>query len=193
MIKVNEKKFISDLNNIYIKTLNESFKNNFENLKLFKKIIKNSKNKHDIYCAANGGSNSIISHFSVDMIKLNKIKIKSFNEPAMLSAFTNDYTQEFSTSKMVDLFCKKNDILIIISSSGESKNLLNAANIALKKKLKLITFTGFKKDNSLSRISPLNIWVNSKSYNIVENIHQIMLTTIVDLFYGDIYYKSNLS
>ncbi len=190
-----DSKDFSFLNNnfeLYKKIINNSYYNNFEKLITFKNLIINSNKKNKIFCAANGGSNTIITHFSVDMLKLNKLHVSAFNDPALITAFTNDYSQELSTKKMVEYFCKKNDLLIIISSSGESLNLINAARFAKKKNIKLVTFTGFKKNNTLSKISPFNIWVDSKSYNMVENIHQIMLTSVIDLIYGDIYYPSNL-
>ena len=76
---------------------------------------------------------------------------------------------------------KKNDYLILISSSGESKNIINAAKYARKKKLFLITFSGMKKNNSLSSLGNLNFWINSKKYNTIENSHQILLTLAVDI------------
>ena len=192
MTKNSDYIFLNNNFKIYQKTINDSFLGNYEKLISFKNMLINSKKKNNIFCAANGGSNTIISHFSVDMLKLNKIHVSAFNDPALITAFTNDYSQELSTKKMVEYHCKKNDLLIIISSSGESMNLINAARYAKKNDINVVTFTGFKKNNKLSKVSPFNIWVDSFSYNIVENIHQIMLTSIIDLIYGDIYYKSNL-
>jgi len=70
-------------------------------------------------------------------------------------------------------------MVILISSSGESKNMVKAAKF-VKKRIPLITFTGFKKNNSLSKIGDINFWVNSKKYNHVENVHQIFLLSLVD-------------
>ena len=83
-------------------------------------------------------------------------------------------------------------MLILVSSSGESKNMVNAAKYFKKKKYgKLITYTGHKYKNRLSKIGDINFWVNSKSYNLVENIHQFLLLSIVDLIIGEVEYKSN--
>ena len=192
MINNKDFNFLNNNLELFQKTLNKSFHNNLKKLITLKRLIIKSKKKNKIFCAANGGSNSIISHFSVDMLKLNKIHVDSFNDPALITAFTNDYSQEFAVKKMVEYHCKKNDLLLIISSSGESINLINAALYAKKNSINLVTLTGFKKNNKLSKISDLNIWVDSVSYNLVENIHQIMLTSVSDLIYGDIYYPSNL-
>ena len=81
------------------------------------------------------------------------------------------------------MYGDKGDVLILISSSGNSINVVNAYKKAYKLKFRNIcTFTGFKKNSSLSRISKNNIWVDSKNYNQVENLHQICLLSIVDLF-----------
>ena len=77
------------------------------------------------------------------------------------------------------IYSKKSDVLILISSSGNSKNMINAANFA-KNKLTPITFTGFKKDNKLNGRGKINFWVDSLNYNHIENIHQIILLTICD-------------
>ena len=70
--------------------------------------------------------------------------------------------------------------MILISSSGESENVINAAKFCKKNKIKLITFTGFNKNNRLKKIGDLNFWVNSKKYNFVENTHQTWLLSVVD-------------
>ena len=60
--------------------------------------------------------------------------------------------------------------------------MINAAITAKKKKFnKIITLTGFNKNNKLKKLGDLNLWVNSKEYNIVENTHQIWLLMIVDM------------
>ena len=75
----------------------------------------------------------------------------------------------------------KKDILILISSSGKSKNMINACKAAKKKNFKIITLTGNKKNNPLSKLGNINLWVDSNVYNHVENIHQIWLLSICDL------------
>ena len=81
----------------------------------------------------------------------------------------------------------KGDLVILISVSGESKNLINAAKYCIKNKIKLITLTGRIKNNSLHRLNrnSNNIFVDSKSYNTVEICHHIILLTIVDCIIGN--------
>jgi D-sedoheptulose 7-phosphate isomerase len=82
-------------------------------------------------------------------------------------------------------------LIIFLSCSGNSKNLLNAAKFCKKNKIKFITFTGRNYNNSLRRINSkgLNIWVNSNAYNLIESIHFVYLASIVDALIGKINYK----
>ena len=93
--------------------------------------------------------------------------------------------------KALDYHLDKNDLVIIISSSGNSQNLVTAAKSIRRKKNKLVTLTGFSKTNKLSKYSSLSLWVDSKAYNIVENTHQLWLTLVCDLIIGKIEYKSS--
>jgi D-sedoheptulose 7-phosphate isomerase len=77
-------------------------------------------------------------------------------------------------------YAEKKDVVVLISSSGQSKNILNAAKYCSKKKIKLITFTGFKKNNPIKKIGNLNFWVNSSKYNIIEMTHHIWILMAVD-------------
>ena len=79
----------------------------------------------------------------------------------------------------------------MISASGNSQNMINAANFAKNKINKIITFTGNDKDNRLSKLGDINFWVNSKSYNLIENTHQALLLSIVDLIIGKSEYPPN--
>ena len=82
-------------------------------------------------------------------------------------------------------------MLILVSSSGESKNIVNAAKYFKKNYGKLITYTGHKYKNNLKKIGDVNFWVNSKSYNLIENVHQFLLLSVVDLIIGKSKYKTN--
>ena len=149
--------------------------------KIFKTLLKFQK-KNQIHIFGNGGSASIASHFSMDLTNNSNIKCFSFNDPSLITCYANDYKFENWISRVIHKYGNKNDLIILISSSGESRNMIKAAKAAKKKKFsKIVTFTGFKKKNSLNRIGDLNIWVDSKKYNIVENVHQFYLLLLVDM------------
>ena len=133
-----------------------------------------------------GGSAAIASHVSVDLTKNANIRSVNFNEADLITCFSNDYGYERWIEKAIDFYAESKDVLILISSSGKSPNMINACKAARNKKIsKIITFTGHNKDNQLSKLGNINLWIDSKAYNFVENTHQIWLLTIVDLIIGN--------
>ena len=155
-------------------------------------ILKAKKNSAKIIICGNGGSAAIASHASVDLTKNANIRSVNFNEADLITCFANDYGYERWVEKAVDFYADSNDVLILISSSGKSPNMINAAKAARNKKIsKIITFTGHNKDNPLSKLGNINFWINSKAYNFVENTHQVWLLTIVDLIIGKREYQPN--
>ncbi len=139
----------------------------------------------------NGGSAAIASHVSVDFSKNAKIRVINFNEADLITCLANDYGYEKWMSKAVDIYGDKGDQVILISSSGNSKNVVEAAITAKKNQHRVITFTGFDKTNSLKSHGDLNFWVNSKAYNIVEMIHQIWLLSVCDAIIGNAEYPAS--
>ena len=148
-------------------------------LKIIKKIKKNNKK---IIIVGNGGSAAIASHFSVDMTKIGGVRSINFNESDLLTCFSNDYGYENWVKQALKFYCDSGDLVILISASGKSPNMVNAAKFLKNRNNKLVTFTGFNGKNNLSKLGNLNFEVNSKSYNIIENIHQYWLLIIVDIF-----------
>jgi len=145
-------------------------------------LIKAKKKNSRVFIFGNGGSAAIASHVSVDLTKNIKIKAMNFNEADLITCFSNDYGYEKWVEKAIDFYANKNDIIILISSSGKSLNMINACRAAKKKKnSKIITSTGNKKNNPLSKLGDINLWVDSNIYNHIENTHQIWLLSICDL------------
>ncbi len=153
-----------------------------KNLDKVKKHIKITKKRgKKVIIFGNGGSAAIANHFSVDLTKISKIRCVNFNESSLLTCFSNDYGYENWVKKTLEFHADAGDLIILISSKGESKNMINACKYLRKKRFfPVITLTGFKKNNSLSKIGHINFWVNSKIYNHVENTHQLLLLSLVD-------------
>ena len=158
--------------------------------KIAKSLIKANKKNKKVIIFGNGGSAAISSHVSVDLTKNAKIRSINFNEADLITCFSNDYGYRKVFSKSLEFYADAGDVVIIISSSGKSKNVLEAAKICKKKKILLYTFTGFSKSNPLKKMGNINLWVNSKAYNIIENIHQIWLLSIVDRIIGKSEYSA---
>ena len=148
-------------------------------------------NNNKILIFGNGGSASIASHFSVDLTKNAGLRCVNYNEPDLITCFANDYGFERWVEKAVDFYGNEDDLLIVISSSGSSRNILNGVRAARKGKFRaVVTFSGFDEDNPLRQLGDINLWVNSRAYNFVENIHQIWLLAIVDLIIGNKEYSA---
>lgn len=148
--------------------------------KLFEKI---KKNKKKIIVIGNGGSAAIANHVCVDIIKITKIKALNLNNSSLFTCFANDYGHDNWMGQALLHLGDTGDLLIAISSSGKSKNIINACKIAKRKKFSsIITLTGFKKNNPVNKIGNINFWVDSNVYNFIENIHQIILLAVVDLY-----------
>ena len=155
---------------------------NYKNLSIIINKIKKLNLKKKIHIFGNGGSATIASHFSMDLTNNTKFKCLNYNDPAIISCYANDFGFQNWISKTIENYAESGDILILISSSWKSKNMINAARSAKKKKIKtIITFTGFNVNNPLRKLGKINIWIDSRKYNIVENVHQFFLLTIVDI------------
>ena len=139
----------------------------------------------------NGGSAAIASHFSVDLTKNASIRCLNLNESDLITCFSNDYGFENWVAKAVEFYGDQGDVLFVISSSGKSENMINATASARAKKFsKIVTLSGFEEDNPLRKSGDINLWVNSRAYNFVENLHQIWLLSLVDLIIGDKEYSA---
>lgn len=146
------------------------------------KDLKKSKGK--VILCGNGASASISSHGAVDLTKQARVRSIDFNEPNLLTAFGNDYGFENVFKKAFEFYSDKGDILICISVSGESPNIINVAEYAKNHGHTVITLSGKNKSNRLRGIGDINFWVDSSGYNIVECTHMIWLTSIVDKLIG---------
>ena len=139
--------------------------------------------------AGNGASANIVSHACVDFTKQAKIPALNFHDPGLITAFSNDYGYENWVLKAFEFYKQPYDILLCVSVSGESPNVVNACKYAKEKGHTVISFSGKSDRNSLMLESDLAFFVNSRSYNIVEGIHMIWLTSIVDMIIGNSVYE----
>ena len=185
MIK-GDTKFLDEYFDDFKKIINfnsDEIKKKLINLK--KIFITTKKNRKKILVFGNGGSAAIASHFSVDLTKNAKIRCTNYNESNLITCFSNDFGYERWVEMAIKYYGNKGDVLIVISSSGKSKNMINACIAARKKKFsKIITLTGHLVNNPVKKLGDINLWVNSKAYNYVENIHQFWLLSLVDLVIG---------
>jgi len=189
--KMSSKEFL----NCYLNDFSEKVKPDekiINQLESVAELIKTTYNYgKKILIFGNGGSAAISSHFSVDLTKNAGLRCVNFNEADLITCFANDYGFERWVEKAIDFYGDEGDLLIVISSSGNSKNMLNGVKAARNGKFKaVVTFSGFKEENPLHQLGDINLWVDSKAYNFVENMHQIWLLAIVDLIIGSREYSA---
>ena len=134
-----------------------------------------------IFFIGNGGSSAIASHMTADFMKNGGMKTYSLYDNAVTTCRGNDYGYEHVFSRPLEFLGQKDDLLVAVSSSGNSPNIVNAINMANAKKMETITFTGFKKDNKSRQLGTINVYVPSEKYGIVESIHNLMLQQVVDM------------
>ena len=148
-----------------------------------KLISGQSKKGNKIIFIGNGGSASIASHIATDFLKNLKIPALAFNDSSLLTCLSNDLGYEYVFSVPIGILAKKGDILFAISSSGKSKNILNAATQGKKKGCIVIGLSGFSLQNPLRNMGDINFYVPSSSYGAVEIAHLAICHAIVDILY----------
>ncbi|RNC86063.1 MAG: SIS domain-containing protein [Balneola sp.] len=183
-----DKEFLEDYFNRYEKVLFQTDVTSelTATKELFQKI-KNGRKK--VMFAGNGASATIASHAALDFTKQAKVQGLCFNEDALITAFANDFGYENWVARAIEHYYQEGDAVVLISSSGSSKNIVNAAKTAKELGIKVITFSGFGPDNTLKSLGDINFWVESKAYNIIEHAHSIWLLAVVDMILGKAEYS----
>ncbi len=189
-LNIKDKKFLDDYWLRYQKLFFES-RNDESILNFRNSIASTCENNGRLIFMGNGASASLSSHAATDFTKQAKIPSIAFNDHNLVTALSNDYGYENWISKAIEYYSKSNDMLIFISVSGESTNLINGIKYAKKNKIKTASLTGSNKNNTIKINTDISLWVDSKAYNIVECIHTIWITLIIDMFVGHPEYSVN--
>jgi len=129
----------------------------------------------------NGGSAAIASHMAVDYWKTAGIPALCFNEGAQLTCLGNDFGYQAVFEKPIEVFARPGDILIAVSSSGKSPNIIRGVEAAVKQGCRVITLSGFLPNNPLRSLGEFNFYCASTEYGFVELTHQIILHMLLDL------------
>jgi D-sedoheptulose 7-phosphate isomerase len=99
-----------------------------------------------------------------------------------MTCLGNDYGYEQVFSYPLEKLLKPQDLLVAISSSGKSPNIIKAVETALSVQVSVVTLSGFSSQNPLRSLGDLNFWVNRTDYGLVETSHFFLLHAIVDLW-----------
>ena len=133
-----------------------------------------------LFFIGNGGSAGISMHMNTDFLKNGRLSTHSMHDPATLTCLANDYGYDEVFSRQLAMAAGEGDVLVAISSSGQSENILRAAHLMNDLGGTVMTFTGFAPDNPLRQLGDFNFYVPSDKYGIVESIHQLVLQQAVD-------------
>lgn len=134
-----------------------------------------------VFFIGNGGSAAIASHMTADFMKNGGMKTYSLYDNSVTTCMGNDYGYEDIFSRPLEFLADEGDLLVAVSSSGNSQNIVNAVQMAQKKGLKIITLSGFQIDNRIISMGNYNIYVPVSHYGMVESIHNLILQQIVDV------------
>jgi D-sedoheptulose 7-phosphate isomerase len=151
----------------------------------FAKVAKRLQDVRELGCQlmfiGNGGSAAIASHMAIDFMNKGRLHARSFNDAAALTCLANDYGYKTVFEMQLANAIRSGDVLVAISSSGQSENILSAArNAATIPSVSVVTLTGFRFDNPLRQIGTYNFWVPSNNYGIVETAHLGILHALLE-------------
>jgi D-sedoheptulose 7-phosphate isomerase len=128
----------------------------------------------------NGASAAIASHIATDFWKNAGVPAFVFNDSSLLTAIGNDLGYRHVFEKPIQFFGQPDDILIAISSSGQSENILRAVSAAQALGIYIITLSGFKQENPLREMGHFNFYVPSMTYGLVEVAHHAICHFVVN-------------
>jgi D-sedoheptulose 7-phosphate isomerase len=140
--------------------------------------------------SGNGASASLSEHGAVDFTKQGKVRAVTFHDPNLMTCFANDFGYDHWIAKAIEHYGDAEDAVVLISVSGESLSVINAAIAAKEKGLPVIAFTGRNPANSLGKLATIHFFVASDAYNVVECIHGIWLTAAIDHLIGRAVYET---
>jgi len=135
-----------------------------------------------IIVLGNGGSSSVASHISQDYMKSCGKKVSILSDPSMITMLTNDFGYKFAYQKFLEYYVEEDTLVVIISSGGESPNMLKCVDWCEDNKVPYGVLTGFNSDNTIRGEATHALWnyhIASDNYGVVECVHQIFLHGVV--------------
>ena len=148
----------------------------------FQKYQNSFRSHKRIIILGNGRSSSVASHISQDYMKFEGKKVSILSDPSMITMLSNDFGYENAYKKFLEYYVEDDTLVVIISSSGESINMINCMNYCENHGISYGVLTGFHPHNTLQRNAQYAKWnyhVDSDSYGVVECVHQIFLHGVV--------------
>ena len=143
------------------------------------KLVDLIRDHEKIIILGNGGSSAIASHISQDYTKKLKKRSFTFSDSSRLTCYINDYGMDKAYSQFLEEFVDSDSLVILISSSGNSQNIVSCAELCDSRNIAYAMLTGFSRDNKLrtnhASRAKADVWVDSTDYGVVECAHQVLL------------------
>ena len=141
-----------------------------------------------VFLGGNGGSQSIVEHFATDwnkgIFEATGVPLKSFvmnGSSSTLTALSNDQHYNFTLSNILTSHGTTNDLVVLVSTSGTSQNIVNAYNKAKEIGIDIITLSGFGAKSMINNAT-VSINVDCFDYQVVEDVHSIFGHLILKYF-----------
>ena len=134
-----------------------------------------------IYYLGNGASASMASHFAADMAKNGGVRTMVFTDLSLLTSVANDFNYEQVYAEPLRWYMKREDVVVAISSSGNSPNIVRAVVQAKGLGGTIITVSAMREDNAIRKLGNLNLYVPAKNYGLAETAHAAILHFWMDL------------
>jgi len=144
-------------------------------------IVDLRADKKVLYLAGNGASASIASHMAADLAKNALVHTQVFSDLSLITAMANDVGYDEVYAEPLRNRGNRQDMLVAISSSGNSNNILNAAKVARSLDMSIVTLSGMKPDNPLRSLGHLNMYLPTEGYGHTETCHAAVLHYLMDL------------
>jgi D-sedoheptulose 7-phosphate isomerase len=136
--------------------------------------------KGSLYVIGNGGSAAVAGHSVTDFLNVAQLRATTLHDPALMTCMANDFGFENAFARIISVIAKPDDVLIAISSSGNSQNIRNAVLKMRELSGFALTLSGFASTNPLRKLGDMNVWLNTTDYGMAEIGHQFFLHNIAD-------------
>lgn len=157
--------------NYYDELIETAKKIKQEQLDKVEKAFRDAKLKEkSVYIIGNGGSASTAEHTANDFVKIAGLRACSLTNLAIISAYANDISYEDIFAEQLKILLKPGDIVVAISGSGNSKNIIKALEYAKENKAITIAFLGFD-GGKCKEIADYFVHIESNHYGIIEDLH----------------------
>ena len=150
--------------------------------RIYEELQRAKEARQGVFIVGNGGSAAVASHAVTDFVNKGGLRASTLHDPALLTCMTNDYGYENAFARTLSTLAREGDVLIAISSSGQSVNIHNAVRRMKEIKGRTISLSGFQQDNPLRSLGDFNFWIDSDDYGFVEMGHLFLLHHIADRF-----------